>query len=55
MIIKKLEFHRMSGSTKHINDIRGILAETALDEAYLQQWIDSLHLEGSWALARGGD
>lgn len=53
VIIKKLDFHRMGGSEKHIHDIRGILAETSIDDAYLQHWIAALRLQDSWAVVRG--
>jgi hypothetical protein len=49
VIISKLEFHRMGGSEKHITDIRGIMAYTALDHAYLDRWINRLGLTEYWA------
>jgi hypothetical protein len=48
VIIKKLDFFREGGSEKHITDIRGILASTELDRAYLEKWIQSLGLETVW-------
>ncbi len=49
VIIKKLDFHRQGGSEKHITDIRGIQACTALDQNYLSHWIARLGLEQAWA------
>lgn len=48
IVIKKLDFHRQGGSEKHITDIRGILSQTELDDAYLQSWISKLGLEKEW-------
>ncbi|MGK5085276.1 hypothetical protein WDW37_18470 [Bdellovibrionota bacterium FG-1] len=35
IILKKLDYYREGGSDKHLIDIRGMLAETAIDQAYL--------------------
>ena len=48
VIIKKLDFYRMGGSEKHLTDIRGIVAETALDNDYLNKWIIQLGLANEW-------
>ncbi len=48
IIIKKLNFYREGGSEKHIRDIRGILAETELDQVYLKNWIDQLGYTQEW-------
>ena len=52
VIIKKLDYYRQGGSGKHIKDIRGILAETKVDEEYLQHWITKLNLTQSWQEAK---
>ena len=49
VIIKKLEYFREGGSEKHVKDIRGILAETKVDAAYLQEWVAKLRLDDAWA------
>lgn len=49
IILKKLEFYRDGGSEKHLQDIREILAETSIDEIYLQDWIGKLRLAPEWA------
>lgn len=49
IIIKKLDYFREGGSEKHLIDIRGMLAETAVDPAYLQIWIAKLGLAAEWA------
>lgn len=48
VIIKKLDFYREGGSEKHVSDIRGILAETEIDQVYLQAWIEKLNLSTAW-------
>jgi hypothetical protein len=48
VIIKKLDFYREGGSEKHIRDIRGILAGTHTDQAYLSEWISKLGLTEQW-------
>jgi hypothetical protein len=48
VILKKLDFFRQGGSEKHIRDIRGILAETPVDEPYLKDWISRLGLSVQW-------
>ena len=48
IIIKKLLFYKEGQSEKHLKDIRGILAETTLDEAYLKRWIKDLNLENEY-------
>ncbi len=45
VIIKKLLFYKEGSSEKHIKDIRGILAETEIDQDYLKKWIKDLKLE----------
>jgi hypothetical protein len=48
VIIKKLEFYREGGSEKHITDIRGILANSDVDQKYLETWISKLVLSEVW-------
>ncbi len=48
VIIKKLDYYREGGSEKHITDIRGILASSELDRAYLENWISNLGLLEQW-------
>lgn len=49
IILKKLDYHREGGSEKHLIDIRGMLAETEVDQAYLQTWVTKLGLAAEWA------
>ncbi len=51
IIIKKLVYFREGGSQKHILDIQGILANQAIDQDYLQDWILKLGLQEYWASA----
>lgn len=48
VIIKKLSYYREGGSEKHLSDIRGILAQTDIDETYLNRWISELDLQKQW-------
>ncbi|MBY0386204.1 hypothetical protein K2X05_13685 [bacterium] len=50
VIIKKLDYYREGGSEKHINDIREILAETKVDQNYIDYWVDQLGLARYWTL-----
>ncbi len=52
IIIKKLEYYRMRGSEKHLTDIRGIVAETSLDNEYLSRWLTKLSLQQEWQKAQ---
>lgn len=49
IIIKKLEFYREGRSEKHLVDIRTMLTETQIDEAYLLGWVSKLGLAEQWA------
>jgi len=48
VIIKKLLFFKEGLSQKHIEDIKGILANTELDYVYLNKWLDNLNLVELW-------
>ena len=52
IILKKLDFYRECGSEKHLTDIRGMLAETDVDQVYLQAWIAKLKLSEEWIKAQ---
>jgi len=52
IIIKKLEYFREGESEKHLTDIRGILANTTVDDNYLSAWIATLNLSVFWDKAR---
>jgi hypothetical protein len=54
VIIKKLDFYREGKSAKHLQDIRGILAQTEVDEGYVESWAGKLGLIDLWCQARGG-
>jgi hypothetical protein len=53
VIIHKLIFHREGGSEKHLEDIRGILVATRVDQKVIAAWIDKLGLGQSWFAATG--
>jgi hypothetical protein len=48
VIIKKLEFLREGGSEKHLRDIRGMLALTNVDRAFLEKEIAQRGLTDLW-------
>ncbi len=48
VIIKKLDYYREGRSEKHLNDIRGILASSEIDKAYLEKWLTQLGLSEIW-------
>jgi hypothetical protein len=48
VIVHKLEFFREGGSEKHLRDIRGMLAVTEIDRAFLQKEIDARQLQDVW-------
>lgn len=48
VILKKLEYFREGGSAKHATDIRGVLAQTEVDRAYLDEWVATLGLGAVW-------
>lgn len=48
IIIKKMEYYREGGSEKHLNDIRGILANTEVNHDYIKNWVLELGLQGEW-------
>lgn len=53
VIIKKLEFLREGGSEKHVRDIRGMLALSDVDRAFLEKEIDQRGLRAEWRRVRG--
>lgn len=48
VIIKKLLFFKEGMSFKHIDDIKGILANSSIDFNYLNKWLQNLNLEDLW-------
>jgi hypothetical protein len=48
VIVHKLEFFREGGSEKHLRDIRGMLAVTEIDRAFLQKEIEARQLQDVW-------
>ena len=48
VIIHKLEFFREGGSEKHLRDIRGMLAVTDVDRAFLEKEIAQRALRDLW-------
>jgi len=51
VIIKKMEFHRMGGSDKHLRDITGVLrlSRERIDLDYISKWAKQLNLDDIWA------
>lgn len=48
LILKKLDYYREGQSEKHLNDIREILMNTKVDEAYIEDWAERLKLKAEW-------
>lgn len=48
VILRKLEYYREGGSSKHPADIRAILSSTSTDRNIIQEWTKRLGLEGVW-------
>jgi hypothetical protein len=49
VILKKLEFFREGGSTKHITDIREVLRLVDVDRSMIGEHVDRLGLTAQWA------
>lgn len=56
VILSKLEWARLGGSARQIEDVQGLLRVSgdALDVAYLGRWIDDLDVRMEWERARSG-
>ena len=52
VILKKLDYYREGGSEKHLTDIKGILFETVVDDAYIAGWVAKLGLSAEWQKAQ---
>lgn len=48
LILKKLDFYREGQSEKLLLDIRDILVDVKIDEAYLKDWVARLKLQEQW-------
>lgn len=48
VVLRKLEFFREGGSSKHPADIRTIREVTGLDEAVMKPWLERLGLLPTW-------
>ena len=53
VILRKLEYFREGGSTKHLTDIRAMLdvSGDVIDRTVLAEWIAKLGLQAEWAKA----
>lgn len=52
VVIRKLEFFREGGSTKHTADIRAICEITGVDEVLMDPWLERLGLRETWQQIR---
>lgn len=52
VILRKLQWHRDSGASRHIDDVRAMLriSGDSVDQATLADWITRLNLEREWRL-----
>ncbi len=48
VVLRKMEFYREGGSTKHPADIRAIREVTGIDQAAIEPWIERLGLREIW-------
>lgn len=48
VVLRKLEFYREGGSTKHVSDINAIREITGVDETTMQSWLVRLGLTPVW-------
>jgi hypothetical protein len=48
VVLRKLEYYREGGSSKHPADIRAILESTGVDESAMRPWLEQLGLGGVW-------
>lgn len=48
LILKKLEYYREGQSEKHLNDVRDIMVNVRIDEAYVGEWVARLNLQAEW-------
>jgi hypothetical protein len=55
VIVHKLEFFREGGSEKHLRDIRGMLAATEVDQAFLKKEIARHGLSEVWQRCKSAD
>ncbi len=56
IIISKLNYYKIGGSEKHIQDIRSMVAVSGeeLDFNYLRDWVDRLDLKSEWRAIESG-
>lgn len=48
VVLRKLEFFREGGSSKHVLDIRAILEVTGVDESVMAPWLARMGLDSVW-------
>jgi hypothetical protein len=52
VIVRKLEYFREGGSSKHPADVRAMLAVTRVDLGVVEHWVERLGLAAQWAAVR---
>lgn len=54
LILNKLQWHKKSLSTRHLEDVQSVLkiSKAQLDQEYLQKWIENLGLGEIWKQAQ---
>jgi hypothetical protein len=54
VILKKLEYYKQGGSTKHLEDVRSMLrvSPEEIDMNYLNRWVAELGLADPWKEAQ---
>ncbi|OHE88077.1 MAG: hypothetical protein A3G75_02925 [Verrucomicrobia bacterium RIFCSPLOWO2_12_FULL_64_8] len=54
VILRKLEYYREGGSTKHPADIRAMLTVTPVDVTLIEEWAARLGVEAVWSQVQAG-
>ena len=54
VILSKLEWSTIGGSTRQLEDVRRLLAiaDDTLDQAYIERWLDPLRVRRAWQSVR---
>ncbi len=48
LILQKLAYFQEGRSEKHLDDIRDVLVNVEIDEAYINEWVERLNLKAEW-------
>jgi hypothetical protein len=54
VVLRKLEYFREGGSTKHVTDIRAIREITGVNETMIAPWLERMGLTSTWHEVKAG-